>query len=77
MFMKVYIYVFFHPPPMLFIKKAHIKTNDQTDTEKHHEKTFSPGNEDRLFLNGKCNLVIPLPEFRGWWGAQRSPTPPY
>lgn len=59
MFMKVYIYAFFHfHSPMLFIKKAHIKTNHQTNTDKHHEKTFSSGNEDRLFLNGKYNLVI-------------------
>ncbi|XP_028004762.2 sperm acrosome-associated protein 7-like [Eptesicus fuscus] len=39
--------------PMKSTKKkaTHIKTNDQTDTDKHHEKTFSSGDEDRLFLN--------------------------
>ncbi|XP_036155297.1 sperm acrosome-associated protein 7-like [Myotis myotis] len=39
--------------PMKSTKKkaTHIKTNDQTDTDKHHEKTFSSGNEDILFLN--------------------------
>ncbi|CAK6442728.1 unnamed protein product, partial [Pipistrellus nathusii] len=31
--------------------KTHIKTNDQTDTDKHHDKTLSSGNADRLFLN--------------------------
>ncbi|XP_036313088.1 sperm acrosome-associated protein 7 [Pipistrellus kuhlii] len=32
-------------------KATHIKTNDQTDTDKHHDKTVSSGNADRLFLN--------------------------
>lgn len=57
---SMYIYVFFHFPPMLFIKKACNKMNDQTDIEESDEKKPSFEDEDSIFSNGKCNLVIPL-----------------
>ena len=54
--------MFFSIFPILFIKKAHVKMKAKTDTDKHHERELSSGNEDRISLNGKCNLIFSLPE---------------
>lgn len=54
---------------MLCIKDASIDENDQVGgPEGYHELSdnsqFSFGSEDGIVNNGKCNLVIRLPESR-------------
>lgn len=50
---------------LFFLKEARVRMNYQTDTsKKHHGQELHSENKDRLPFNGKCNLVIPLPELR-------------